>query len=283
MHKHVYQQRKLEHFDFVWPLFSLHTLSALSRGRGLVPTTAMDTEALSELSPEAQRQLLKAANERISATTVAFYRKPIHRHRDLMDWTDHVFADVPTFVYFCILYFSAKLVHAGFFRYSATFKNLSNANQRTTVIYVLNIVYTTLALALQLVASPTLAEDYTLLGAHCIKLVGLIISGLYLFELVYREWMRWPMLIHHFATLFAILFVGTAIDETLQPAYLVAGLLWLFQATTEQSVFVGLLLCKLLQPQVMLLTKADVFLTDRLKYPPGLVSKTLKVAAIQST
>lgn len=131
-----------------------------------------------------------------------------------------------------------------FIRYSATYKELSDTNQRTTVIYVLNILYTTLAVTLQLVAIPALVEDYTLLGIHCVKLAGLVISGLYIFELVYREWMRWPMIIHHFATLFAILFVGSALDRTKNPAYVVAGLLWLFQATTEQSVFLGLLLCR---------------------------------------
>jgi hypothetical protein len=52
------------------------------------------------------------------------------------------------------------------------------------------------------------------------------------------------MLMHHFATLFAIFFVGSALDKTKNPAYVVSALLWLFQATTEQSVFVGLLLCK---------------------------------------
>lgn len=42
-----------------------------------------------------------------------------------------------------------------------------------------------------------------------------------------------------------------------------AGLLWLFQATTEQSIFIGLLLY-------------------RLKYPRRIVEPTLKFAAVQS-
>lgn len=102
-------------------------------------------------------------------------------------------------VYLCILYFSAKAVSYAFTRFSRTYRTLSSANQQTSDIYVMNIVYTTVALGLQLAASPVLGEEYTLERMEYLYLAAAVISGLYIFELVYRDQMRWPMLTHHFS------------------------------------------------------------------------------------
>ncbi len=94
--------------------------------------------------------------------------------------------------------------------------------------------------------------------------------------------MRWPLLIHHLCvnsfssffitllgltwtlqTLFAIIFVQVVLQITEHPPLATAGYIWLFQATTEQSIFVGLFLY-------------------RLQYPKLLVKRTLQFAAVQS-
>ena len=93
---------------------------------------------------------------------------------------------------------------------------MSPANQCTSVIYILNIFYTTVALALQLYACPALAQEYTEAGTNCIRVASVVIAGLYLFEMIYRDSMRWPMLAHHFSTIFAIIFVNVALDKTWQ-------------------------------------------------------------------
>ncbi len=54
-----------------------------------------------------------------------------------------------------------------------------------------------------------------------------------------------------------------ALQISLNPAIFSLGVIWLFQATTEQSIFIGLLLY-------------------RLQYPKRLVRITLKCAAVQS-
>ena len=136
------------------------------------------------------------------------------------------------------------MAETGFERWSEAYRQLSPNNRRTSVIYVLNVVYTSLALGLQFAGSPSLSQHYTLTGVHCAKLAAVVVSGLYLFELAYRDSLRFPMLVHHFPTLFAILFVISVNEKTDDPTIIVTGLLWLFQATTEQSVFIGLLMCQ---------------------------------------
>ena len=46
-------------------------------------------------------------------------------------------------------------------------------------------------------------------------------------------------------TIFAICFVNGVLATTHHPSLIVTGLVWLFQATTEQLSFVALLMCKL--------------------------------------
>lgn len=100
-------------------------------------------------------------------------------------------------VYFSLLYFSAKALEYTLRRYSTVFPSLSPANQRSSVIYVMNIVFTTIALAYQLAASPVLGEEYSVARFNYIYFACAIVSGLYLFELTYRDQMRWPMITHH--------------------------------------------------------------------------------------
>ncbi|KAJ3903745.1 hypothetical protein F5879DRAFT_803054 [Lentinula edodes] len=60
--------------------------------------------------------------------------------------------------------------------------------------------------------------------------------------------MRWPLLIHHFCTIFAIVLLLSVLAYTGHPQIVAAGEIWLFQATTEQSVFIGLFMYRLRFP-----------------------------------
>ncbi|KAE9407469.1 hypothetical protein BT96DRAFT_809454 [Gymnopus androsaceus JB14] len=57
--------------------------------------------------------------------------------------------------------------------------------------------------------------------------------------------MRWPLMTHHFCTVFAIVLLLSVLSYDKHPQLIGAGEIWLFQATTEQSVFLGLLMYRL--------------------------------------
>ncbi|KAJ7105702.1 hypothetical protein C8R44DRAFT_886629 [Mycena epipterygia] len=164
--------------------------------------------------------------EGISATTVAFY-------------------PVPAVLYFLLLYVSAKITELYLSRYSVGFAKLSFDHRRNTVTYVLNTFWTTVTLVLQLLASPILAGEYTYERIDLVKLAGLIVSGLYIFELTYRSSLRIPILIHHFCTSFASILIVSTLEKTQHAALAALGLLWIFHASTEQSVFIGLIMYRL--------------------------------------
>ncbi|KAJ6484428.1 hypothetical protein C8R47DRAFT_1280570 [Mycena vitilis] len=164
--------------------------------------------------------------ETISATTVAFY-------------------PVPAVLYFLILYISAKVAERFMARFSVGFTKLSFDHKRNTLAYVLNTFWTTAALVLQICASPILAEKYTLDQIDLVKLAGLLVSGLYIWEMIYRPSLRIPILIHHFCTLFATVLIVCVLEKTEHPALGPLALLWLFHATTEQAIFIGLIMYRL--------------------------------------
>ncbi|KAK0477124.1 hypothetical protein IW261DRAFT_306345 [Armillaria novae-zelandiae] len=200
-----------------------------------------DTRGLSEKTID---ELTKISLEVIYPTTVAFY-------------------SIPTIVYFFLLYVNGKFSEAVLRHFSKVFCSLSHEHQRNTVTYVLNTFWTLVALIVQLIAFPVLLERYTMFNIDLVHVATILVSGLYIFELTYRPTMRWPLIIHHICTLLAIIFLQVVLQVTSHPAIATAGLIWLFQATTEQSVFVGLFMY-------------------RLKYPKSIVKPTLQFAAVQS-
>ena len=54
----------------------------------------------------------------------------------------------------------------------------------------MNTIFTTIALGLQLSASRAFIEEYRSYQVKCLRLVDVIVSSLYIFELVYRLKMR---------------------------------------------------------------------------------------------
>jgi hypothetical protein len=62
-------------------------------------------------------------------------------------------------------------------------------------------------------------------------------------EMIHRESIRLPLLIHHLLMIFAIVWVVFCLDQVQHPSLITTAEVWLFQATLEQVVFLGLLSC----------------------------------------
>jgi len=182
------------------------------------------------LSTSSLESLIYFETQVIYPTTVAWY-------------------SVSTVVYWALLYASAKFVQFMFEQYSPIYGKLSFEHQRTSIIYILNIVYTTIPLFLQLVSSPILAGKYSTDRVGEIRVVALMITGLYLFELTYRPSMRWQLISHHFFTILAIILVAISLQIAKHPHFFILAHIWPFQATTEQSIFIALLMYRFRFPR----------------------------------
>ncbi|KAF8918686.1 hypothetical protein CPB85DRAFT_1430381 [Mucidula mucida] len=156
-----------------------------------------------------------------------------------------------------------QVVHLGFIAGRRTFE-LSFENQRNTVTYVLNTIWTTVALVFQCLSSPMLRQEYSLANLSQLRIAAVIVSVLYIFELIYRPNMRWPLLIHHFCVNFVRYYLRPNHSSDYDASCSCSRRRYLvFQATTEQTVFVGLFMY-------------------RLRYPKRMVQGLLKFAAVQS-
>ncbi|KAM0751746.1 hypothetical protein T439DRAFT_217998 [Meredithblackwellia eburnea MCA 4105] len=209
-----------------------------------IPALSIPQDELGRLSPATLEQIKMFSDEHITSTTVSVY-------------------PISIFALWLLMYFSAQLVEYLFYRYTVRFRKMSFANQRTSVMYVLNVFYTTGAFAIQMACYGFFRSEYTVWNIRCLRVVASLVTSLYLFELTYRVSMRLQMLTHHLSTVFAIMFVNGAVVITQDPSMFLTALMWLFQATTEQGIFVGLLMY-------------------RFKLPVRIVPPVLKYAAIQA-
>ncbi|WWC86258.1 uncharacterized protein L201_001131 [Kwoniella dendrophila CBS 6074] len=183
-------------------------------------------------------------------------------NQDIHSWDATFYATI-TFVYFLFYYFFAKATDFLFTRLNKVYKELPREHQRNVTMYFMTIVFTAIALALQLVGAPGFRGDWHYWEMRCVRLAGVLTAALYIFELVFRFNMRLPLVAHHVLTIFAISLGVTAVEYTQNPTYMLSGLIWLFQATTEQPTFIGLI-------------------GYRLKWKKETVAIILKVSAIQT-
>lgn len=165
--------------------------------------------------------------------------------------------------YFLFFYVCSHSIWFLFARFSVVFPSLGIEHQKNIVMYIMNIIFTTIALALQLVSTPAFRQDYHLWEVQCLRTAGVTVSALYVFELIYRLKMRIPLIIHHFLTIIAISFTVAVFEYTMSTTYLNSACIWLFQATLEQPTFLGLL-------------------GYRLGWNPKQVARLLKFAAVQT-
>ncbi|GFZ50808.1 hypothetical protein JCM24511_08566 [Saitozyma sp. JCM 24511] len=168
-----------------------------------------------------------------------------------------------TFVYFLFLWCCGQMTWAAFRRLSPTFRSVPKSHQRNIVMYSLNIFFTLVALGLELAGARMMSGDYELYHFQCVRMSGVVIVGLYTFELIFRFDMRPPLIAHHFCTIAVISYGACVMEYTQSPAIGSTAIIWLFQATTEQATFVGLL-------------------GYRMRWDPRKTSLLLKIAALQT-
>ncbi|WVQ85398.1 hypothetical protein IAT38_007563 [Cryptococcus sp. DSM 104549] len=143
--------------------------------------------------------------------------------------------------YLLFFYALSQIIWFLFNRFNYIFPTLGLEHQQNIVMYTMNIILTTIALGLQLVATPAFTGRYRYWEVQCLRTAALTVSALYVFELIYRVKMRIPLIAHHFLTVATMSMTVTALEYTQSPTYLISGLIWLFQATTEQPTFLGLM------------------------------------------
>lgn len=90
----------------------------------------------------------------------------------------------------------------------------SSEHQRTMVIYVLQIVLTSVALGLQLACVTAYNFDFTVAQGRYILIAGNVIVLLYATELIHRESMRWQMASHHILTITVMIFATVMLYKT---------------------------------------------------------------------
>jgi len=147
-------------------------------------------------------------------------------------------------------------------------------HQRTMVIYIISVIVTTIALILQLIATPIFLLRFSKNSVDCVRGAACLIAVLYFFELTYREKMRVQMLAHHIITVFISSFILIMLDRTNDPSFILTGNLWLFQATAEQTTFVALFMYRIFSPAKIVRT---------LLYISSLQSLIVKMASTVGT
>ncbi|WVQ62172.1 uncharacterized protein L199_000310 [Kwoniella botswanensis] len=182
--------------------------------------------------------------------------------QDAHSWDATWYATM-TFVYFVFYYFFAKVTDFMFARFNNAYKDLPRELQKNVTMYFMTIIFTAVALALQLVGSPGFKGEWHLWEFKCVRLAGVLTVALYLFELIFRFNMRLPLVAHHILTIFAISLGVTTNEYTQNPTFMLSGIIWLFQATTEQPTFIGLM-------------------GYRLKWKKETVALILKISSVQT-
>ncbi|CAG8690232.1 7290_t:CDS:2, partial [Ambispora gerdemannii] len=166
--------------------------------------------------------------------------------------TNHVF-------YLLILYFSAKLIERVLRKYNP---EMSIEHLRNCTTYILEIIVTAVGFFLLIAMYNLLVnKEISLRDYKLGQVAGLLICDLYIFELLYRTTMRRPLIIHHCVTMTMMSLGIYVVIEGGLVIYPHAVLL-LFQATTEQSTFLGLLFYRIFPKYasgVLLFSSIQVF------------------------
>jgi len=119
--------------------------------------------------------------------------------------------------------------------------------RRNIVTYILEIVVGTalmiwIAVLFNLISTK---GEYTLYRFQQSTFVALVLLVLYLYEMLYREGLRWQILIHHCVTI-SIVLIGIQRVEASSEVWIVEVLLLLsLTAFTEQPIHIGLLMYRL--------------------------------------
>eukprot|EP00808_Paulinella_micropora_P009301 g58327.t1 len=153
-----------------------------------------------------------------------------------------------------LLYVAARVVHEAFllFKYTAPiYERLDVSKQRNVVTYVLEIIITSVQLPWVMTLLVQLWwRDQFRIDEHLRdqgELNALLLSGLFVFELLYRVETPWQLLVHHAAAILLMLAALIRGEEHGTPVgsdtvIWVIALVVTLTALTEQPVFVALLM-----------------------------------------
>ncbi|KAG9293449.1 hypothetical protein G9A89_009173 [Geosiphon pyriformis] len=184
--------------------------------------------------------LLNNQNEKVTQTTYYVFT------------TNHVF-------YFVTLIILSKLIEKILRKIDP---NLSLEHIKNCTTYILEIIFTGIALTIQIIIYPVFKSELSSRNLQLAQICCLITLDLYIFELIYRK-MRLPLIAHHFITMAVNIFAFYVIRDTVNLDLFTVGLIVFFQATTEQSTFLGLLFYRLkpsYAPPVLFFAAVQVFL-----------------------
>ncbi|CAB9518963.1 expressed unknown protein [Seminavis robusta] len=156
--------------------------------------------------------------------------------------------------YFLMLWFLSHITRVFFKRLAGSklqtsFAKLDPNKQDNVVIYVLQLVGTTVALAAQIYGGADIifqGKDTTSEVQMTWLLVSIqVVAILYIWELIYRKEIGFPLLIHHLVTIVNSQVVAATFFDTHQIVYIRFAVLIGFHATMEQPSFVALFLYRL--------------------------------------
>lgn len=151
--------------------------------------------------------------------------------------------------FFLIIWLVAKIVYSllrtSFGTVSERFMELDVPKRRNVVTYVVEILFTLFSLIAQLYDGRSIlfeASDVVMPSNISWMTMSLhTISVLYVWELIYREYFGYPLLIHHLVSLLFIQLVTVTIYESMHVVtYVRLALMIGLMATTEQLSFVAL-------------------------------------------
>ncbi|KAE8221839.1 hypothetical protein CF319_g4869 [Tilletia indica] len=169
-----------------------------------------------------------------------------------------------TFIFFVFLWaFTLLISFAMRLGFGKRYTKMNFDQRRTSDIYVLNCVLTSVAAALQFACLGSFSLGFQRWQFDLVRVAALLVASNYVFEMIYRPRMRYPMIAHHILTLFLMMLTLSVLYEVKDPTMLLSGNMLMFLATLEQPTFLALLFY-------------------RLRFNQRLVNWTLRIASVQT-
>ncbi|CAB9507846.1 unknown protein [Seminavis robusta] len=130
-----------------------------------------------------------------------------------------------------------------------SFKKLDSDKQNNVIIYIMQFLGTSVALAAQLYGSVDLIfqwqETTSAARMESLNLAIILVAVLYIWELIFRKKIGLPLLVHHLVTILLIQLSSASFYDTHDILYIRFATLLGFHATVEQLTFLALFLFRL--------------------------------------
>ncbi|KAK0561031.1 hypothetical protein OC844_003435, partial [Tilletia horrida] len=169
-----------------------------------------------DMTPATLQRLMSMLSENVLPTTPYFFH-------------------TATFAFLVILWaFTLGISGAMAFLFGKRYTGMNFDQRRTSDIYILNCVLTTTAAALQFASMGAFSLDFHTFQFKLLRVAATLIASNYVFEMIYRPRMRYPMIAHHLLTLFLIMLSLSVLYEVKDPSILLSGNCLMFLATLEQ-------------------------------------------------